>query len=247
MEMAEAESRFSLQERDGIKWIEAQVAGSLARFTLAFDTAGSPVDLDSAAQPANHPSRLRVARALGLDPGRTLIVRQVHGGRLVEAGVGRPRSSDPFIGTGPPSNEADGLVVRGGGETIAVQIADCLPVAIVGPGGRAILHCGWRGLGTEMLDRAAAMVEGTDAVIGPAIGPCCYEVGPEVAEALGVERSPAGTVDLRAVARSRLREAGVSGVFETDLCTCCEDQRFFSHRRQGGEAGRQMAFLSEER
>ncbi|MGA1213713.1 MAG: polyphenol oxidase family protein, partial [Solirubrobacterales bacterium] len=189
--MAEAESRFSLQERDGIQWIEAQVAGSLARFTLAFDTAGSPVDLDSAAQPANHPSRLRVA----------------------------PGSSDPFIGTGPPSNEADGLVVRGGGETIAVQTADCLPVAIVGPGGRAILHCGWRGLGTEMLDRAAAMVEGTEAVIGPAIGPCCYEVGPEVAEALGVERSPAGTVDLRAVARSRLREAGVSGVFETDLCT----------------------------
>jgi YfiH family protein len=243
--MGEAGGHFAIRERDGIRWIEVPLVGCVARFTLAFDTAGSPVDLDSAAQPASHESRLRVARALGLDTELIRIVRQVHGGRLVEVGSGRPDSSDPFLGPGPPSNEADGLLVRGGGETIAVQVADCLPVAIAGPGGRALLHCGWRGFGTEMLDRAAALVEGEEAVIGPSIGPCCYEVGPEVAEALGVERSPAGTVDLQAVARTRLRGAGVPRVFETGLCTCCEEERFFSHRRQGGGAGRQMAFLSE--
>jgi copper oxidase (laccase) domain-containing protein len=81
-------------------------------------------------------------------------------------------------------------------------------------------------------------------VIGPGAGPCCYEVGAEVHTALG-EGLANGPVDLAAIARARLRAAGVERVRVLDACTIC-DSRFFSHRREGERAGRQagVAWLS---
>jgi copper oxidase (laccase) domain-containing protein len=86
-------------------------------------------------------------------------------------------------------------------------------------------------------------------VIGPGAGACCYEVGPEVHEALGRRVDGAGRerrkIDLRAIARERLLAAGVAQVLDAEACTIC-DARFFSHRRQGARAGRQagIAWLS---
>jgi copper oxidase (laccase) domain-containing protein len=77
--------------------------------------------------------------------------------------------------------------------------------------------------------------------VGPCAGPCCYEVGPEVAAALGETSAPAAgrrTVDLRAAAHARLLSAGVAEVVDARACTIC-DERFFSHRREGERAGRQ--------
>jgi copper oxidase (laccase) domain-containing protein len=80
------------------------------------------------------------------------------------------------------------------------------------------------------------------AAVGPGIGPCCYEVGPEVHEAFapygpGVRHG--ANLDLRAVARSQLERAGVSVVHDLDLCTTCRPELFFSHRRDRGITGRQ--------
>jgi polyphenol oxidase len=83
------------------------------------------------------------------------------------------------------------------------------------------------------------------AVIGPCAGPCCYEVGEEVHAAFAGAHRSGRRIDLRAIARERLRAAGVREVRQLDACTIC-DERYFSHRREGPRAGRQagLAWLS---
>lgn len=235
---------FTLEERVGVRWIEVPTGSAVARFTLAFDAAGRRVDLGWTEGLPDASARSRVAEALGFDPGKIRLARQVHGGEILGPEIPDDAWGAAWLGQGPPPFEADGLASRDEREVLAVQVADCLSVAVTGPGGRALLHLGWRGLATDMLERAVGMVDGENAVIGPSIGPCCYEVGPEVASALGVERSPLGTIDLAELARMRLITAGVEGVLSTGLCTSCEEASFFSFRRQAERAGRQMAFLS---
>jgi len=116
---------------------------------------------------------------------------------------------------GDVPEEADGHVVEAPGTIGLVFGADCLPIAVAGPGGAAILHGGRRGLEQEIAALGVATVEATAAAVGPGIGPCCYEV------------------DLWQEARRQLREAGVQRVESADLCTCCEAELFFSHRRDG--------------
>jgi hypothetical protein len=74
------------------------------------------------------------------------------------------------------------------------------------------------------------------AAIGPGIGPCCYEVGDDVRAVFGTSER---TLDLKTVARERLRAAGVAEVHDCGLCTACDAERFFSHRRDRGVTGRQ--------
>ncbi len=126
-----------------------------------------------------------------------------------------------------------------------VYTADCLPVALAGPGGAAILHCGWRGLAAGIVAEGVAAVGATHAAIGPGIGPCCYEVGDEVLGAfagLGEGIAAERMLDLPEVARRLLREAGVEQVESAGLCTRCEPELFFSHRRDGGP-GRQAGLV----
>jgi hypothetical protein len=127
-----------------------------------------------------------------------------------------------------------------------VLTADCLPVAIASAGAVAMVHAGWRGLAAGVLAEGVAAVRELDprtgdelhAAIGPGAGACCYEVSDDVAEALGTRRGPRGTVDLKALAGAQLRAAGVTAVHDVGACTMC-DERFFSHRREGGRTGRQ--------
>jgi YfiH family protein len=130
------------------------------------------------------------------------------------------------------------------------MVADCLPVAIAGPGGVAMLHAGWRGLAGGILAQgAAALGDGHKAAaIGPGIGVCCFEVGDEVREAFADHHvaQRGRHQDLKAIARRQLRAAGVEQVEDCDLCTACEAELFFSHRRDRGVTGRQagIAWLS---
>ena len=138
--------------------------------------------------------------------------------------------------------EADGHVVRQPGLAALVFVADCLPVALYGPGGLAMVHAGWRGLAGGIVGSAAETVEATTAAIGPGIGPCCYEVGEEVLDAfagLGEGIAAGRMLDLPEVARRLLVEAGVEQVESAGLCTSCEQDLFFSHRRDHGRTGRQ--------
>jgi polyphenol oxidase len=172
--------------------------------------------------------------------------RQVHG-----ATVQRVRALDGRGGE-PVAIDADGHATGVRGIGAMVLTADCLPVALASVGGVAMVHAGWRGLAAGVLEegvRALRDVGGGDgaivAVVGPAAGTCCYEVGPDVHAAFGVSVPSAQNIDLRAIARERLLAAGVAHVLDARACTIC-DARFFSHRREGSRAGRQagVAWLS---
>jgi YfiH family protein len=116
--------------------------------------------------------------------------------------------------------------------------ADCLPIAIARTAGAralAVVHAGWRGLAEGVVAAAvAALGPGrTAAVIGPAIGPCCYEVGPEVSTLFDEDLTRARKLDLWTAADRALRRAGVDEVERIDLCTRDNPDLFFSHRRDG--------------
>jgi YfiH family protein len=127
--------------------------------------------------------------------------------------------------------------------------ADCMPIALARRDGErpalAILHAGWRGLLSGIVATGARTLgsEPLVAAIGPSIGPCCYEVGEEVAapfrEAFGDDVVRAGKLDLWTAAERALRAAGVEHVDRADTCTACHPARFFSHRRDNGRTGRQ--------
>jgi YfiH family protein len=256
------------RERGGVRWLEAELGdGARAAFStrlggvseVPFDQLNLGILTDDA-EDAVRENRQRLAAALGLDPGRIPIALQVHGGELVShSGPQRP---SPFAEPGGPLPEADGHVVAGPGLAPLVFVADCLPIALSGPGGVAMLHCGWRPLAAGIIAKGAEAVGATAAAIGPGIGPCCYEVGPEVhAEFAGlgediavdgpksrpmVDKSARRHLDLPEVARRLLRNAGVERVESAALCTSCNPELFFSHRRDAGRTGRQagLAWLA---
>ena len=128
---------------------------------------------------------------------------------------------------------------------LLVLVADCLPVALIGGGRAAMLHCGWRPLADGIVEKAlASFDEPPAAAIGPGIGRCCYEVGEEVlarfADLDGV--ADGRMLDLRMVVRRKLEAGGVSKIEDVDLCTSCRPDLFFSHRRDKGVTGRQGGF-----
>jgi YfiH family protein len=249
------------RQSDGVRWLEVDLGRARAAFTTR--TGGvseSPFDslnlgvLTDDAEEAVVENRTRLAAALGLDPTRIPIGLQVHGAGL--ACHSDPQRPSPFAGPGSPIPKVDGHVVAAAGLAPLVFVADCLPVALAGPGGVAMLHCGWRGMAAGIIAAGAEAVEASAAAIGPGIGPCCYEVGDEVLEAFaglgkgittadgpksraGVDVSARRRLDLPEVARRLLGEAGVGRVESAGLCTSCESQLFFSHRRDGGRSGRQ--------
>lgn len=186
------------------------------------------------------------------------------------------------VSAAPPSDLPNDRLARADGQTTAlagvgvmVLAADCIPVALGGPSGVAMLHAGWRGIAAGVLEQGVLALRGlggpdagTDAgpragreasaetapqagpallgaVVGPCAEACCYEVGLEVHEALGTGAGRRGTIDLRAIAERRLLAAGIADVRHVRACTIC-DERFFSHRREGADAGRQagVAWLS---
>lgn len=183
-------------------------------------------------------NRRRLAGAAGLEPEAIAIGHQVHGVELREWDA--PPGGFASATAEPP--RADGHTTGERGIGLLVQVADCLPLALAAPGRVAMLHCGWRGLAGGIVERALARFETPPAAaVGPGIGGCCFEVGPEVLAAFAdVEDAADGRMlDLRRVAERRLRAGGVEVVEHVDLCTSCRDDLFFSHRRDGGITGRQ--------
>ena len=160
------------------------------------------------------------------------------------------RRAEPrgVVTPGTVYDHCDGLWSDVPGQGMLLLTADCLPIALVRTNGGApalgILHAGWRGLlsGIVAIGMRAVGAVGA-AAIGPSIGPCCYEVGEEVsepfAEAFGRDVVRDGKLDLWTAAERALRAAGCERVDRFDICTACDETRFFSHRRDGGNTGRQ--------
>jgi YfiH family protein len=174
-------------------------------------------------------NRRRALAALGLELPMLVQPRQSHSTIVRRA---RP---------GGPVEEGDGLWTDAPGEAMLALAADCLPIAIARRGATrrlAVLHAGWRGLAAGIVESGVAAVGGeTTAVIGPAIGPCCYEVGPEVSGRFDADLTRHRILDLWTAAERKLRAAGVGRIERVDLCTRCNPELFFSHRRDGKPRG----------
>jgi polyphenol oxidase len=144
---------------------------------------------------------------------------------------------------------ADGLWTDEPDLPILAMSADCLPIVLVRTGPAkpavAVLHAGWKGLLAGIVASGAQALAGgrLTAAIGPGIGPCCYEVGEEVAapfrERFGDDVVRESRLDLWTSAERALRAAGVEQVDRVHRCTACEPETFFSHRRDAGRTGRQ--------
>ena len=188
-------------------------------------------------------NRALLCDAVDADADGATMAWQRHGAVVTRA---EPRG---IVTPGTVYDHCDGLWSDVPGRAMLLLTADCMPVALArgegAPPGVAILHAGWRGVLAGILHSGVRALGGGPlaAAIGPSIGPCCYEVGDEVAspfrEAFGDDVVREGKLDLWTAAERALRAAGVERVDRYDLCTSCEPERFFSHRRDHGHTGRQ--------
>ncbi len=208
----------------------------------------SPTVGDDPAHVRENWERLRAATGLAFAR-----VRQVHGCRVVEASAGAD-----------PAEEADAVSTSVAGVAACVSVAECVPLLLADPrsGAVAAVHAGWRGTmdgiasaGVRALvERHGARPGDLLAAVGPGIGPCCFEVSRDLAIRFrdGVDRTAAvarergSRVDLWRANELLLRRAGM-GRNRIELlgrCTSCEERVFFSHRRDEGVTGRQVAFIA---
>ncbi|MDQ3777866.1 MAG: polyphenol oxidase family protein, partial [Actinomycetota bacterium] len=173
-------------------------------------------------------NRQRLARSAAVDAERARMAWQRHGPKVVKA---RPEG---ILRPGTQHEACDGFWSDESGQGMMLVTADCLPVAVArvtaGSGAAkrpalAVLHVGWRGLLGGIVENGVRALGGgrVAAAVGPGIGPCCYEVGPEVAtpfrERFGAEVTPDGRVDLWRSTELALRAAGCDEVERVDLCT----------------------------
>jgi hypothetical protein len=233
-------------DHDGISWLGDERARSHGAAVWFHDRVGGTSDAPfdtlnlaySVGDDRDHVSenRARVARVGGWSVSALALAKQVHGADVVEVDEG----------SAAPVGFADVLVARRQGVVIGILSADCVPVALAGERGVAMVHAGWRGL------VAGAIEAGIDALgpvrgawVGPAIRSCCYEVKEDVIDSFRASGLPVAgpdRVDPSDAAVFSLVRAGVEDVSATDVCTSC-DERYFSYRRDG-LTGRQGSFIT---
>jgi YfiH family protein len=210
---------------------------------------------DPAAVDENH---RRLAAEVGYPADRLFEVSQVHGSELATAHDQVPPLSFRV-------QEADALLALAPGQAVGIRVADCVPILVADPETRAVLaiHAGWRGVVAEVVPRAIAAIatragsrpEALLAAIGPHIGPDAFEVGPEVAQAIGgaipedprvvITGRPRPHADLGRAVRAQLVRAGLrpQHVESVGGCTFSDAENFFSFRRDGKAAGRHLAVI----
>ena len=209
-----------------------------------------------------------VADALAGSLGRAVplvTLRQVHGA-IVRVADGRHGAAAPGARARPADgDEGDALVVGEPGIAVGVFVADCVPILICDDKRRAAaaVHAGWRGTVSgvtgaaiaALRDRFGSEPESLRVAIGPCIGPCCFEVGDEVVEALlrafpgagdCVVTGPRKRIDLVEANRRQARAAGVpdGGIQAAGLCTMCRADLLESYRRAGSAAGRMAGIIA---
>jgi YfiH family protein len=181
-------------------------------------------------------NRRRLCAEIGADVERLALNFQIHSARVNRA---RPAVRGVL---------GDGLWTDEPGLPVMALTADCVPVALARSSGRkpavAVLHAGRIGVLAGILEAGVEALGGrVRAAIGPAIGPCCYDVGDEVAKPyrsrFGGSILRGGRLDLPAAAEHVLREAGVRSIERVDQCTACHSELFFSYRRDGKPRGGQ--------
>lgn len=236
---------------NAVPWLAHGVTHRVGGFS---DTPYSSLNLGIHVQdePASvQKNRERVVDTLGFRVTRLVTAEQVHGGKVAAV-------TDEDAGTTIP--EVDGMVTDTRGLLLALFFADCVPVLFADVENRAIgvAHAGWRGMVGGVLEETVAAMQqsfGTRpdsllAAIGPCIGPCCFEVGEEVAAEFAEETIrgpewPRPHVDLVKAAENRLLSAGIlrESIARANECTSCLPDRYFSYRRDQGRTGRIAALI----
>jgi polyphenol oxidase len=164
-------------------------------------------------------------------------------------------SATPVSACGRAGNlgQGDALTERTPGAVVAVRTADCIPILLADARNRAVaaVHAGWRGTVAEIAARAVEAMarefgtrpEDLHAAIGPGIGKCCYEVGPEVAAHFGA--AARAHIDLAEANRRQLEARGIPAarIYVAGLCTRCLAEEFHSFRRDRENAGRNYSFV----
>jgi len=221
-------------------------------FSLALHTGQAPE--------AVRTNREELERFFGAG-ARFVSVLQVHGDEIHTVECPADHGWENF----DPAIRADALLTDLPGVVLTILTADCVPILLYDPVCRVIgaVHAGWKGSHLEivgktirkMTEHYGSRPEEILAAIGPAIGGCCYEVGPEVAEhfreipgALFPAEGTRSRLDLKTVNRRQLLEAGVRSthIEVSPVCTACEHEDFFSYRREGGCDGRFMSCIMIE-
>jgi len=218
-------------------------------FLVAFSGRGvAPAD---AASPTEFLAR-RVAKALALEATPIVRASQVHGQKasIVRA---TPEEGEVF-----DAGQCDILATALPRVALVVQTADCVPILLAGRGAVATAHAGWRGTAQKAAAAAVAALSDLGEVpadvlawLGPSIGPCCYEVGPDVADAFAGEFARPGTgdrsyLDLAAANRAQLLACGLlaKNVRAHPACTRCGGGELASYRRDGAKAGRMIGLVT---
>ncbi len=200
--------------------------GPYASLNLGLRTGDEPARVER--------NRRRLCAAVGAEEARLALNFQHHSAAVNQASAGRRGVPGDSLWTDEPQLP---MLALG---------ADCPLLALVGTNGArprlAVVHAGWRGLLGGIVEKAAAKIdEPFAAVVGPAIGPCCYEVGEVVAapfrERFGADLVRGGRLDLWTAAERALQRAGARTVERVDLCTACHGDLFFSERRTGKPRG----------
>lgn len=203
----------------------------------------------------------RIAAALSVPAGRIFCAAQVHGDRVL-----RVSGSEPSVFGSDEPIRADGLVTGERGLYLGILTADCVPLLLLDPGRPAVgaVHAGWRGTQKGISAKAVRVMTAAFgceppellAALGPAVGPCCYVVGDEVAclflegdPETGPFLRPQGpgrwTLNLAGVIRHQLMRSGVrhENIVSSSTCTCCRKDLFFSVRAEGDPTGRQISVI----
>jgi polyphenol oxidase len=182
-------------------------------------------------------------------PAETATVKQIHSDRVVVAN----RAGD--------LGEGDALISNRPGLALAIRTADCLPILMADPKNHAIaaIHAGWRGIVENIAGKAVVALtaefgtrpEDLAVAIGPGIGACCFEVGPEVAARFSsffperTDLDGRARIDLLETIRRQLSPNGVTvgQIATAGLCTCCQPDTFHSYRRDRDVAGRMITSI----
>ena len=242
----------SLAQEELVHAVFTRVGGVSAK---PFDTlnVGNKVGDAPEAVASNH---ARIYSHLAISADQVATPRQVHGSRIAAVTVEN-------AGTELPNT--DGLATNIPGVVLLLRFADCQPILLYDPDNHALglIHAGWRGVAQAIARQAVERMQqafGSQpqrliAGLGPAIGPCCYTVGQNVASAMSyalpdwhhavVQEGDSWLLDLSAANAQHLEAAGVQTVEQAQLCTACHNDIFFSHRADKGRTGRfaVVAFL----
>lgn len=259
---------FTVHHDGALEYLRAEaLAGAVHCFSTRYGgvSTGYLSSLNLGVHRGDTPENLKknygiLGAAVGFCPDHLVFTHQIHSD--VVRRVGRADRGEGLLR--PVSCDCDGLITNEPDVALAAFSADCTPILLFDPARRAVgaVHAGWRGTAAGIAAKAVeAMVRefGTDpadlcAAIGPCIGPCCFETGAEVPEAMrkalgpDAEASirPAGEkyyVNLKELNRLWLRRCGVTRIDVSPDCTHCQPDRFWSHRHTGFDRGAQAAII----